>query len=299
MALIKLRDVAFFSMNRSIRIGLIQMHCSSSREENLKRALEKISEAAAKGAHVVSLPELFQSLYFCQKKDDRDAFTHTEAIPGETTKALSEAARKLKITLVGGSIFEKSSNGKFYNTTPVFGPDGVLLGTYQKTHIPEDLRFHEQHYFSPGDTGIKVFETPFGKVAPLICFDQWFPEAARVAALQGAEILFYPTAIGNFADEASGEGSWQDAWETVQRGHAIANNVFVAAVNRVGREDDLEFFGGSFICDAFGKVLARAGHEEEILLAECDLSMIPEVREGWGFFRNRRPETYEEITRKL
>ena len=285
------------------------MRCNASRDENLKRALLKISEAAAKGAQIVSLPELFLNPYFCQKKDDKGAFAMAEGIPGPTTQVLSEVARRLKITLVGGSIFEKGSNGKFYNTTPVFGPDGAELGTYRKTHIPEDLRFHEQHYFSPGDTGIRVFDTPLGKIAPLICFDQWFPEAARIAALQGAEILFYPTAIGNFADEKpeeglsaeasqseAKEGSWQDAWETVQRGHAIANNVFVAAVNRVGREDDLEFFGGSFICDAFGKVLARAGHEEEILLAECDLSMNPGVREGWGFFRNRRPEMYKAVT---
>ncbi len=281
--------------HRKVTIGLIQMRCDSSRELNLQRALEKVSEAARGGAEIVCLPELFQSPYFCQKKDDRDAFALAEGIPGQTTQVLSEAARRLKIVLVGGSIFEKGSNGKFYNSSPIFGPDGTLLGTYRKTHIPEDPLYHEQHYFSPGDTGTKVFETPFGKIAPFICFDQWFPEAARLAALQGAEIIFYPTAIGNFADETLEEGSWQDAWETVQRGHAIANNVFVAAVNRVGKEDNLDFFGGSFICDAFGKVLSRAGQEEEILLAECDFSTILEVREGWGFMRNRRPELYKRL----
>jgi predicted amidohydrolase len=289
-------------MKKSVTVGLIQMHCSASREDNLKRALKKIEEAAAKGANIVCLPELFESTYFCQKKDDKAAFLTAEAIPGATTKTLSEVARRLKIVLVGGSIFEKAPHSRgtalpcpYYNTSPVFGPDGALLGTYRKTHIPEDPLYHEQHYFAPGDTGVKVFETPFGKIAVLICFDQWFPEAARIAALQGAEIIVYPTAIANFIEEETPEGNVQDAWEAVQRGHAIANNVFVAAVNRVGTEGNLKFFGGSFVSDAFGNTLAHAGHDEEILLAECNLSMIPEVREGWGFFRNRRPECYGKI----
>ena len=282
----------------SVRIGLIQMKCAHSREENLASALKKVEEAAMKGAQIVCLPELFQSFYFCQKKDDKTALALAEPVPGSTTAALAEVAKKLKIVLVGGSVFEKGNDGKFYNTSPVFGPDGALLGTYRKTHIPEDPLYYEQDYFTPGDTGVRVFETPFGRIAVLICFDQWFPEAARIAALKGAEIIFYPTAIGNFTDEVTPEGNWQEAWEAVQRGHAIANNVFVAAVNRVGIEDKLEFFGGSFVSDAFGTIIAHAGQGEETLLVDCDLGMIPEVRESWGFFRNRRPEFYGDITKK-
>ena len=279
-----------------VTLGLIQMCCGENASKNLQHALIMIEEAATKGANIVCLPELFLSHYFCQKKDDSAAFESAEALPSETTALLSQAAQRHGIVLVGGSLFEKGSDGKFYNTATVFGTDGALLGTYRKTHIPEDPRYHEQQYFAPGDTGIRVFETPFGRIAPLICYDQWFPEAARIAALKGAEIIVYPTAIGNFTDEDPEEGDWQAAWEGVQRGHAIANTVSVAAVNRVGTEDALSFFGGSFVCDDFGAVLARGGKGEEIVLAEIDLSRITKTREGWGFFRNRRPEMYKSLS---
>lgn len=277
-------------------IGLIQMECGGHAQANLQHALSLIDKAATRSVNIVCLPELFLSTYFCQKKDDVGAFKSAVGIPNETTALLSQAALKHGIVLVGGSLFEKGADGKFYNTATVFGPDGSLLGTYRKTHIPEDFRYHEQHYFSPGDTGVRVFQTPFGRIAPLICYDQWFPEAARIATLNGAEIIVYPTAIGNFTDEDPEEGNWQDAWEGVQRGHAIANSVCVAAVNRVGTEDCLSFFGGSFICDDFGTVLARGGKDEEIALATIDLSRIEKTREGWGFFRNRRPGEYGKIT---
>lgn len=271
------------------------MQCSTESAGNLQHALAMVKEAATKGANIVCLPELFLSPYFCQKKDDEGAFESAEEIPNKTTALLAQAALKHGIVLVGGSLFEKGSNGKFYNTAVVFGPDGAPLGTYRKTHIPEDQRYHEQHYFAAGDTGIRVFETPFGRIAPLICYDQWFPEAARIAALKGAEIIVYPTAIGNMTDENPEEGDWQAAWEGVQRGHAIANTVYVAAVNRVGVENSLSFFGGSFVCDDFGKVLARGGSGEEIVLASIDLSRIKKTREGWGFFRNRRPKEYGKL----
>lgn len=264
-------------------------------EESLRRALEKIAEAVKRDAQVICLPELFQSPYFCQEEDNQHAFELAEPIPGPTTEFLGNVAAEHHIVLIGGTLFEKAGSGKFYNTSPVFGPDGSLLGIHRKMHLPEDRRYHEQHYFSKGDAGIRIFKTPFCKVAVLICYDQWFPEAARIAALQGAEIIFYPTAIGNFTDEKPTEGNWQQAWEDIQRSHAIANSVFVAAVNRVGTEGKLAFFGGSFVSDPFGNVLARAGSEEEILVVECDLSKNEEMREGWGFMRNRRPDTYGEL----
>lgn len=276
-------------------VGLIQMCCTRSREENLQYARERIAEAAAKNAEIVCLPELFQSPYFCQVAEDTQVFEGAETIPGPTVEQLSTIAAEHHVVLVGGSIFEKGSNGKFFNTCPVVGPDGILLGTYRKTHIPEDSCYHEQHYFSKGDTGVRAFETPFGKIAVLICYDQWFPEAARVAALQGAEMIFYPTAIGNIMGEEASEGNWQEAWEAVQCGHAIANNIFVVAVNRVGVEGKLTFFGGSFVSDPFGNVLARAGSGEEVLVVPCDLSKNEELREGWGFMRNRRPDAYGEL----
>lgn len=280
------------------------MRCSPSREENLAKALAMTEDAARQGAQIVCLPELFLSPYFCQKPANQSAFAGVEPIPGPTTERLAEAARRLEVVLIGGSLFEQvdrrdAPKGRlYYNTCPIFGPDGTLLGIYRKTHLPEDPGYHEQHYFAPGDTGIRVFETPFGRIAPLICYDQWFPEAARIAALRGAEILIYPTAIGRFTDEKPAEGDWQKAWEDVQRGHAIANNVFVAAVNRVGTEDSIAFFGGSFVCSEFGEVLAHAGTEEEVLLATVDLARVEATREAWGFFRNRRPELYGDLTKK-
>ncbi len=280
---------------KGVTIGLLQLRPRKEREDSLALALAKIGEAAKGGAQIVCLPELFLGPYFCERPDDADAFRTAENIPGPATKALSDAAKKHGIVLIGGSIFEKAGD-KYFNTSPVFNEQGELLGSYRKTHIPEDPLYHEQHYFSPGDTGIKVFDTSFGRIAVLICYDQWFPEAARIAALKGAEIIFYPTAIGDFVNEKPEEGNWQEAWEAVQRGHAIANNVFVATANRVGREEGLSFFGGSFIYNEFGTLLAHAGNDEEILLAECDLSRIGATREGWGFFRNRRPGEYGTLS---
>lgn len=285
-------------MKRDVTIGLIQMHSTESKEENLSRALLKIAEAAKKGAKIIALPELFLSPYFCQKKDDKKAFETTEPIPGPTTKALSEAAKQHQIVLVGGSIFEEGSDGKFYNTAPVFGPDGSLLTAYRKTHIPEDNLYHEQHYFAPGDTGIKVIDTPYGKICVLICFDQWFPEAARLATLQGAEIIFYPTAIGviNEDVEENITGDWEQMWRNAQLGHAASNNVFVAAINRTGKEGSINFWGGSFVADPASAIVAITDDKEDILITTVDLGRVSDMQDAWGFLRNRRPDTYGPLT---
>lgn len=285
---------------REVTIGLVQMHPGKNVDESLRIALGKIEEAAAMGAQIVALPELFLSPYFCQRPDDQSAFETAEPIPGPTSQALSKAAAEHGIVLIGGSLYEKTENGKFYNTTPVFGPDGLLLGTYRKTHIPEDILYHEQQYFTPGDTGVKVFKTPFGTIAPLICYDQWFPEAARMAVLQGAEILFYPTAIGviDAAVEENITGDWEGMWRNAMLGHAATNNVFVAAINRTGKEGAITFWGGSFIADPSSSVIAKAGKEEEILLARCDLARVRPLQDSWRFLHNRRPDTYKPLFEK-
>ena len=285
-------------MSRIVTVGLVQMKMERDATGNLAHALEKVAEASAKGAQIVCLPELFLSPYFCQKKDDTAAFDSAETLPGPTTQALSAAAKKHGIVLVGGSIFEKESNGKFYNTTPVFDVDGTLLGTYRKTHIPEDILYHEQHYFSPGDSGIKIFNTRFGKICPLICYDQWYPEAARIAALKGAEILFYPTAIGMVDAEVEENitGDWEQMWRNAQLGHAASNCVYVCSLNRVGREDRITFWGGSFVAGPNSAILAKAGDQEEIITAECDLDRVQALQESWRFLENRRPEVYGSLT---
>lgn len=285
-------------MGRIVTVGLVQMKMGESPQENLATALRGIAEAAQKQANIVCLPELFLSSYFCQRPDDEAAFETAEPISGPTIKVLSEAAREHRIVLIGGSIFEKDGT-KFYNTTPVFDTDGSLLGTYRKTHIPEDFLYHEQHYFSPGDTGVKIFDTRFGKICPLICYDQWYPEAARIAALKGAEIIFYPTAIG-VIDESAEEnitGDWESMWRNVMLGHAAANNTFICALNRVGKEDKIDFWGGSFVADPSSKILARAGKEEEVITAECDLGRVKAIQDAWRFFQNRRPEEYGDISK--
>jgi len=279
-------------------LGLVQMGMASDPQTNLRKAVDMIGEAAGKGAQVVCLPELFATPYFPQydvsaERKREDVFHDT--IPGEVDRALSAAAQANGVVLVGGSIYERSGD-RLFNTSPVYGPDGGLLGTYRKTHVPHDENFFEQSYFDRGDTGFRVFDTGRGRIAPLICYDQWFPEAARAAALMGAEVLLYPTAIGTADGIEQWEGDWQQAWENVMRGHAIANSVVVAAVNRAGREGQMEFWGGSFVIDAFGKTLARAGRGEEIVLATVDREHGRAVREGWGFFRNRRPECYHRLT---
>lgn len=276
-------------MSRKIKIGLVQMSMTAEPEANIAKALSGVRDAASKGANIVCLPELFASPYFCVvERADRD---YTMTLPGSIGARLSEAARENGVVLVAGSLHEKSDGVKF-NTALVYDSDGSDLGKYRKVHIPHDPGFFEKYYFEPGDLGFRVFETKLCKVAVLICFDQWFPEAARAVALQGADIIFYPTAIATVDGLDQVEGNWQDAWETVQRGHAIANNVVVAPVNRVGKEGPSTFWGGSFICNAFGGMVAKGGSAEEIVIGEVDLDHSTHVREGWGFFRNRRPEVY-------
>lgn len=288
-------------MTRLVTIGLVQMSMTNDANDNLTRALAGVDKAVAKGANIVVLPELFLGQYFCQKKDDQAAFEATELIPnGPTTKTLQAKAKEHGIVLVPGSIFEKASDGKFYNTTPVISTNGEVLGIYRKTHIPEDILYHEQHYFTPGDTGIRVFETPFGKIAPLICYDQWYPEAARIATLQGAEILVYPTAIGVIDEDVEENitGDWQAMWTSAQVGHSAVNNVVVASLNRVGKEGAITFWGGSFITDASSKMLVQGGHDEEILVAKVDLDRVKSLQQAWRFLPNRRPEMYGTITKK-
>ncbi len=276
--------------NPIVRLGVVQMAMGPDRQKNLKKAVKMIGEASSKGADVVCLPELFSSTYFPQREKEAVA---PEPIPGPTSRELSRAARSSKVVLVGGSMHERAG-AKRYNTTVVFDARGRALGKYRKVHVPYDSHFYEKSYFSSGN-GYKVFGTPFGKIAPLICFDQWYPEPARVCRLMGAKILFYPTAIGWVKGVEPVEGDWQEAWEAVQRGHAVANSVVVCAVNRVGVEDDMTFWGGSFVCDQFGRILFRAGEDESVSVVEVDMSLGDNVEEGWGFLRNRRPSTYGSI----
>jgi predicted amidohydrolase len=285
---------------RIVTVGLVQICCDGLPAENLAKAIDRVGAAAQKGARIVALPELFCSRYFCQRPDDASAFALAEPIPGPTTNALAYTAKKHGIVLVGGSIFEETPEGRYYNTAPVFGPDGTLLGICRKMHIPEDILYHEQHYFAPGDTIVRVFDTPFGKIAVLICYDQWYPEAARLAALAGAELIVYPTAIGTIdeAVEPNITGDWQQLWRNVQLGHAAANNVFVAAINRVGREDAITFWGGSFVADPSSQVIAEGGAGEQLVLAECDFDRVRALQQAWRFLSNRRPETYGGLTRR-
>jgi len=274
-----------------LMLGLVQMSMDIDRDTNIAKAIEMVGEAARRGASIVCLPELFASQYFPQKKV---ANTSPEPIPGPTTERLADAARSSRVVLVGGSIHEKAESGKFYNTSVVFNREGKLLGRYRKVHLPEDESFYEKDYFSSGKA-YEVFKTDVAKVGALICFDQWYPEPARVIKLMGADILFYPTAIGRVDGIQETEGDWKQAWETVQRGHAIANSMVVAAVNRVGREGRMSFWGGSFVCDQFGTVLARADNKEQVLIVPCNLDLGRTVEEGWGFLRNRKPATYSKL----
>lgn len=279
----------------SVTIGLIQMAMKEDPAANLKHALGLVDKAAGSGAQIVCLPELFNSPYFPQ--DERvDASKYSESVSGKTARALSECAAKNKIVLVGGSIFEVEGK-RFFNTSLVFDESGKSLGNYRKVHIPHDPNFFEQNYFTPGEA-FKVFNTRFGKIAVLICYDQWFPEAARACALMGAEIIFYPTAIGTVEGVDQIEGDWQDAWTTVQRGHAIANCVAVASVNRVGKERGMKFWGGSFISSQFGTILAKGDDNEGIILAKVSRHLGQHVRDGWRFFHNRRQDTYSKILEK-
>tara|TARA_Y100000310_G_scaffold251715_1_gene258290 strand:+ start:10083 stop:10928 length:846 start_codon:yes stop_codon:yes gene_type:complete len=281
-------------MSCKIKVGLVQMSMSDVKGENLDKALKKIDEAASRGAEVICLPELFSTLYFPQTEDE-SSFELAEKISGKTSEILSESARENDVIIVGGSIFEED-NGKYYNSSLVFGSDGSMLGKYRKVHIPNDPGFYEKTFFSPGD-GFNVFETPKAKIGTLICYDQWFPEAARINKLLGAEIILYPTAIG-WTDSLRKEEPFSvDRWVRDQCSHASMNNVFVVSVNRVGKENDLEFWGNSFVADPFGNIIAKAGNEEEILIADIDLSLIDSAKD-WGFMENRRPELYQDIIKK-
>ena len=274
---------------KNVRVGLIQIAVGPDPNENLKKALSKAEQAAREGSQIICLPELYRSRYFPQGIGVH-ASSLAETIPGDSTRVFSEIARRNNVVIIV-PIFETSSDGRFYNTAVIIDADGTLHTSYHKVHIPQDPGFFEKGYFYPGDR-YHVHTTRYGRIAVLICYDQWFPEAARCVALEGAQIIFYPTAIGHPTSEEPAEGNWHEAWALIQRGHAVANSVHVAAINRVGKEADIKFFGGSFICDAFGKIIVQGGDTEEILIATLDLSMNLTVRESWGFFRNRRPDTY-------
>jgi N-carbamoylputrescine amidase len=285
------------------RIGLVQMACSKDPNENLAKAEWRIREAAGKGAQIVCLQELFRSQYFC-REEDPGLFDLAEQVPGPTTESFARLARELQVAIIG-SVFERRAAGVYHNTAVVIDADGSLLGIYRKMHIPDDPGYYEKYYFTPGDLGFRCFDTRFARVAPLVCWDQWYPEAARLAALAGAQVLFYPTAIGWHPAEKSRDGAAEhDAWRTIQRSHAIANGLYVAAVNRVGYEGPpetgIEFWGGSFVADPFGQVLAEASHDgEETLIVECDPRRIEEVRHNWPFLRDRRIDAYTGITSRL
>jgi N-carbamoylputrescine amidase len=280
-----------------IKIGLIQTKVAFNVEENLNKTARLIREAARKGADIVCLQELFAYRYFAQVKDDR-FFDVAETIPGRLSQFLSECAATNRVQLVGGSIYEKGSDGKLYNTALIFDRSGKLTAKYRKMHIPHDPNYYEQHYFAPGDLGYVQVNAEKAVIAPLICYDQWYPEAARVNAIQGAQIIFYPTAIGWFKELRRDEPFSARRWEHAMRAHASLNGIFVAAVNRVGREGDLRFWGGSFVADPFGEVVARASHsKEQVLVASVDLNRINISQEGWRFLQNRRPNSYTDLTR--
>jgi len=278
-----------------VTVGLIQMSCGPEPETNLKKAIGRIGEAAKKGARIVCLPELFRSQYFCQNEDVKN-FKLAETIPGPSTEALSKVARQKKIVIVA-SIFEKRTAGIYHNTAVVFDANGKIAGKYRKMHIPDDPLYYEKFYFTPGDLGFRTHETKYGKIGALICWDQWFPEAARLTALSGAQFLFYPTAIGWLPDEKPEMNEAQhSAWETIQRAHAIANGVYVAVVNRVGHEGQLNFWGQSFVADPFGRIIAKASSDkEEVLIVDCDTDQIDETRQNWPFLRDRRIDFYSAL----
>jgi N-carbamoylputrescine amidase len=291
-------------MRAPYQVALVQMAMSTDPAVNLETACARIHEAASCGAKIVCLPELFRTPYFCQKEDP-SLFALAESIPGPSTEALGWEARRSSVVVVA-SLFERRAPGLHHNTTAVIGTDGTVLGLYRKMHIPDDPGYYEKFYFAPGDLGFHIFPTQFGNLGVLVCWDQWFPEAARLVVLRGADIIFYPTAIGwHPAEKAEHGAAEHDAWRTVQRGHAIANGVYVAAVNRVGLEapagpPGLEFWGGSFLADPQGVVLAEAsGEREEILLGTVDPARIEEVRRNWPFLRDRRIDAYAGFDRRF
>ncbi len=286
-------------MSEKLTVGLLQRQCSKDPAANLAGTVEAIREAAERGAQIVCLEELFRSQYFC-REENGDNFDLAEPIPGPTTEALTKLARQLEIVIIA-SIFERRAAGLYHNTAAVLDADGALLGLYRKMHIPDDPLYYEKFYFTPGDLGFPNFDTRYGRIGVLVCWDQWYPEGARLSSLRGANILFYPTAIGWHPSEKAEFGAAQlDAWRTIQRSHAIANGIFVAAVNRVGFEgpadSGLEFWGSSFVADPFGQLIAESPtKKEEILIAECDLRRMEEVRRNWPFLRDRRTDAYAPL----
>lgn len=288
---------------RIVNVGLVQMRCTDDPDENTRRAMAGVREAAAQGAQVVCLPELFRSLYFCQSEDHVN-FALAEAIPGPSTEAFGALAKELGVVIVA-SLFEKRAEGLYHNTTAVLDADGTYLGKYRKMHIPDDPLFYEKFYFTPGDLGFKVFPTQFGRLGVLICWDQWYPEGARLTALRGADILFYPTAIGWHPSEKAEHGvSQHQSWELIQRSHGIANGCYVVSVNRTGHEGDaaggIEFWGQSFISDPQGTILAKAPVDEPAVLVQpLDLGKLDVQRTHWPFLRDRRIDAYGEITKRF
>jgi N-carbamoylputrescine amidase len=286
-------------MSEKLTVGLLQRKCSTDPAANFARTVEAIREAAKRGGQIICLEELFRSQYFC-REENAERFDLAEPIPGPTTEALSKLARELNVVIIA-SIFERRAAGLYHNTAAVLDADGALLGLYRKMHIPDDPLYYEKFYFTPGDLGFPNFDTRYGRIGVLVCWDQWYPEGARLSSLRGANILFYPTAIGWHPAEKAQFGAAQlDAWRTIQRSHAIANGIFVAAVNRVGfegpPESGLEFWGSSFVADPFGQIIAEASRDkEETLVVECDLRRMEEVRRNWPFLRDRRTDAYAPL----
>ncbi|MFZ4741484.1 MAG: carbon-nitrogen hydrolase [Bacteroidales bacterium] len=285
--------------NKKVKVGLIQMTCTKNKQANIIKATEKIKQAASEGAQIICLQELFASLYFCDV-EDYDNFALAEAIPGKTTDDFSKLAKELNVVIIA-SLFEKRAEGLYHNTVAVLDADGSYLGKYRKNHIPDDPAYYEKFYFTPGDLGYKVFKTKYATIGTLICWDQWYPEAARITALMGAEIIFYPTAIGWATSQTSEVNNEQyTAWQTIQRSHAIANGVHIVSVNRTGQEGEMNFWGGSFISNPFGTLLYEASHQnEEIHVQELNLTKTNEYRIHWPFLRDRRIDTYAPITERF
>ena len=295
---------------RKYNVGLVQMRMGPDPEANLASAVRHIHEAARLGANIVCLPELFRAQYFCQREDIR-LFDLAEPIPGPSTERLAEVAREARVVIIA-SLFERRAPGLYHNTAVTLNVDGSIASVYRKMHIPDDPLYYEKFYFTPGDLGFHAADTTFGRIGTLVCWDQWYPEGARLTALQGAEVLFYPTAIGWHPAEKDEFGQAQyEAWQTIQRAHAIANGVYVAGVNRVGQEhgdilgnraagQGLEFWGGSFLADPFGRIIAQASHDaEQVLLAEIDLALLEDTRRNWPFLRDSRIDAYGAITSRF
>jgi N-carbamoylputrescine amidase len=291
--------LASISKEKKVRVGLVQMSCTPEPQENLAKAVTRIRELARQDVQIVCLQELFTSLYFCDV-EAYENFALAESVPGPSTEELSKLAGELNIVIIA-SLFEKRTTGIYHNTTAVLDADGSYLGKYRKMHIPDDPGYYEKFYFTPGDLGYKVFETRFAKIGVLICWDQWYPEAARITALMGAEILFFPTAIGWASSQDADTNEEQyNAWQTIQRSHAVANGLPVVSVNRVGKEQGMRFWGGSFICNPFGKVLYQAPHDAEVShVEEIDLSQNEAYRTHWPFLRDRRIDSYKPINKRF